>query len=247
MMDLLEEWLPEATLTPDVDVSTFFNRCEAIADSHGWVIDRRREYAGPGYDQLNIHLGSTDPEYPMIRMVASPRQPGKLSLDVVTSWTRHPIQYDEYMNTLRDSYAQLLDAYKLAHGKRPRIGLPHRPPRLDVATIDCSRIRYAAEKLGGLARTLAIGEGDARDRLINAFSTFHVIRPVDLPEPVKGHMQKIYEQITRKPARYNEGSVEATVRTMKNATAAAVLDRLLDIADAVQVLERICGDRRTAG
>ena len=133
-MDLLEERLPEPTLTPDVDVSTFFDRCEAIANARGWVIDRRREYAGQGYDQLNIHLESTDPGYPMIRMVASPRQPRKLALDVVASWTRRPIEYDEYVHMLRGSYVQLLDAYNLAHGKRLRLGMPRRPPLLDVAT-----------------------------------------------------------------------------------------------------------------
>jgi hypothetical protein len=246
-MDLLEDSLPEATLSPDVDVAVFFGRCEAIAQSHGWVIDRRREYAGPGYDQLNIHLEADDPGYPMLRMVASPRRPAKLSLDVVAAWTGHTIEYDEYVQTLRDSYGLLLDAYARAHSKRLRLGMPHRPPRLDIATIDCNRIRYASEKLGGLARTLAIGEGDARDRLINAFSTFHVIRPDDLPEPLKGHLKRVYEQITRKPARHQmEGSVEATVRTMKNATAAAILERLLEIADAVQIVQKVCDDRRGA-
>jgi hypothetical protein len=34
---------------------------------------------------------------------------------------------------------------------------------------------------------------------------------------------------------------------MKNATAAAILDRLLDIADAVQIVEKGCDDRRAAG
>lgn len=247
-MDLLEERLPEPTLRPDVDVAVFFDRCEDIAASQGWVVDRRRDFAGPGYHQLNIHLTSADPGYPIIRMVSSPRKPSKLTLDVVSSWSRRPIPYDEYVGVLRRSYSALLDAYKLAHGKRLHLRMPHRPPRLDPASIDCSRVRYAAEKMGGLARTLATGEGDARDRLISAFWTFHVIRPGDLPEPLKSHMQAIYDQITRRPARHRmEGSVEATVRTMRNATAARILERLLDIADAMRFLERICDDRRTAG
>ncbi len=245
-MNLLEESLPEPTLTPDVDIVTFFDRGEAIAQSQGWEIDRRREDAGPGYEQLNIHLGSTDGGYPILRMVSSPRHLGKLSLDVIAPWTTHPIEYDEYTQTLRASYTQLLAAYKLAYGKRLRIGMPRRGPRLEIETIDCNRIRYAGEKLGGLARTLATGEGDARDRLIKAFSTFHVIRPADLPDPLKFHMQQVYDRITRKPARHRmEGSVEATVRTMKNATAATVIDHLLDIADAVQRLEHICERRHT--
>jgi len=181
-------------------------------------------------------------------MVATPRQPGKLTLDVVTSWSKHPTDYDEYVGVLRPSYTTLLDAYKVVHGKRLRLGMPRRPPRLEPATIDCDRIRYAAEKLGGLARTLAAGQGDARDRLIGAFPTFHVIRPNDLPEPLKSHMQEIYDQITRKPGRHRmEGSVEATVRTMKNATAAGILECLLYVADAVHRLEEMCDDRRAAG
>jgi hypothetical protein len=247
-MDLLEERLPELSLTVDVARDAFFDRCESLASANGWRVDRRREYAGPGYDQLNLHLEPGVPGYPMLRMVATPGDPKRLGLDVVTSWSSRPLRYHEYLTAARASYRRLFDAYEKAYGKRLRLGVPRRPRTLDLATLDCNRISYAGEKFRGLYRTLAVGEGDARDRLINAFSTFHVIRPKDLPPPLREHLEWVYEQITRKPGRHRfEGSVEATVRAMKNATAARILERILDIADAIAVIEEICNRRRAAG
>lgn len=247
-MDLLEERLPDLRLTIDIAPSVFFDRCEAIAHTHSWAIDRRREYAGPGYNQLNLQLGTGDSGSPMLRMVATPEEAQRLRLDVVGEWVSSPVGYDEYVGVARAAYAQLFADYVVAHGKRLRLGLPRRPPRLDSGALDCNRIRYAAEKLGGLCRTLAIGKGDARDRLISGFATFHVIRPADLPPPLRAHLQWVYDQVTSKPARHRwEGSLEASVRTMKNVTAARVLERLIDIADAVETLEAICDRRRAAG
>jgi hypothetical protein len=247
-MNLLDEELPNLGLTIDVTATEFFDRCETLATARGWKIDRRREYAGPGYEQLNLYLEVGEPGYPMLRMVATPKSHNRLDVDVIASWRNRPVGYDEYLDIARAAYSRLLDAYAQAHGKRLRLGVPHRPPTLDLGSLDCNRIKYAREKFMGLSRTLATGEGDARDRLISAFSTFHVISPEDLPSPLREHMQAVYDEITRKPARHQwEGSVEATVRSMKNSTAARVLERLLGIDEAIKQLEKLCDDREAAG
>lgn len=244
-MDLLDIPLPEISLALDLEPATFFDRCEAIARARGWRVDRRPAYAGPGYDQLNIHLGGGPEGYPMVRMVSTPRKPRRLDLDVVSLWSRQPIDYDEYLTTAKNAYRTLLDAVKQVHGKRYKLGVPRRPESVDVSKLDCSRISYAAEKFCGITRSLAIGRGDARDRLINAFSSFHVIRPEDLPPPLRKHLTWIYAQITRRPARHKwEGSVQATVSTMKTATAARILERLVDLADAIEALDALCKGRR---
>lgn len=246
-MDLLEITLPDLRLRIDAEPPDFFDQCEVIARANGWQIDRRREFAGRGCDQLNLHLAAAAPGYPMLRMVTTPALGRHLRLDVVDHWKTLPIDYDEYLATARDSYSTLLKIYNTAHGTRYRLGVPRRPDAIDFTTLDCNRIGYAAEKFNGFSRTLAVHPGDARDRLISAFSTFHVIRPVDLPQPLRKHLEWIHRQITARPARSRlEGSVEATVRTMRNVTAARVLARLVDLADAIARLDEECS-RRPAG
>lgn len=240
-MDLLEVPLPELRLVLDQDTSTFFDRCEEIARDQGWNIDRRPAYAGPGYDQLNLHIGRGREGRPILRMVSTPDDKGRLSLDVVAEWTTSLIDYDEYVDVSKASYDRLLTEYKKRWDKRYRLGVPRKPKTVDFDRLDCSKISYAAEKFMGLTRSLAIGTGDARDRLVNAFTGLHVIRPEDLPEPLDSHLRWVYTEITKRPARHRfEGSVEATVRTMKNRSAARVLERLVDLAEAIDRLYEYC-------
>lgn len=245
-MDLLEIPLPELRLNIDIDPPSFFDECEAVAKANGWTVDRRREYAGRGYDQLNLHLGSGTKGYPMIRMVAVPRDPRRLRLDVVDHWASTPIDYDEYIETARSAYATLLRAMNRRMDKAYRLGVPRRPPSIDYTQVDCDRIAYASEKFTGLCRWLAVAPGDARDRLIKAFSSLHVIRPEDLPEPLRGHLARVFGELTKRPPRHRwEGAVEATVSSMKNKTASRILERLLEIGDAIERLDEHC--RRTSG
>lgn len=93
-----------------------------------------------------------------------------------------------------------------------------------MASVDCSKISYAAEKFSSLERSLAIGKGDARTRLANAYWTFHVICPCDLPPPLRQDLAWVYAQVTKRAARHpGEGEVEATTATMKSETAARIL------------------------
>jgi hypothetical protein len=240
-MDLLDIPLPVLRLRIGVHASVFFDRCEDIARACGWTADRRRQYGGPGYDQLNLNFGAGARGYPMIRMTVRPSSPDRLYLDIVADWKTSPPEYDEYLEVARTSYRTLLAEYKQAHGNRYRLGIPRRPVDVDLDSLDCARIGYAAEKLGGLCHSLAVGAGDARERLINAHWSFHVIRPEDLPEPLRGHLAWVYSEITRRPTRHRmEGSVEATVRTMKTATAARILERLVDLGAAVDRLYEHC-------
>lgn len=247
-MDLLDIPLPDMRMTVDIDPSVFLDRCEGIANKQGWKIDRRREYAGPGSDHLNLYVGNGPKSYPMLRMVVTPSASQRIGLDVVTFWKTSPLDYDEYVDAVRTLFTDLLRRYRAAHNKRYRIVAPRRPDRVNLRQVDCGRLSYVAEKLSGLCRSIAIGPADARDRLISAFWTFHVIRPDDLPPPLRKHMTWVWDQITKREPRHRmEGQVEATVRQMKNATAAKILERLVDIAAAVDVLDRRCnGARGTA-
>ncbi len=243
-MDLLDIPLPELRLRIDEKPAVFFDMCEQVARAREWAMERRREYAGPGYDQLNLYTGPSGSECPMIRMVAVPREPRRLRVDVIDDWRTTPIDYDEYLMTAKRLFGQLLGGIKRLTGKRYRLGVPRRPVAVDYGSLDCQPISYAAGKLRGLCRQLAVAPGDARDRLIGAYYTIQPVSPSDVPEPLRTHLAHLYAEITKRPARHSrEGAVEATVRTMKNQAAARLMERLLDIADAVARLDEYCRSR----
>jgi hypothetical protein len=184
-MDLLKESLPAISLRPDVPAAEFFDRCEAVARRRGYGIDRRREDAGPGYDHLNLHLGGADAP-PMVRMVATPRDPSRLDLDVVAPWSEHPIDYDEYLATAKSAYDKLLAEYAADYGPRLRLGISRKTPRLDMKTVNCGQIEYAQGKFHEAIRAMAVGAGDVRERIRSAWLILHVVRSDDLPVPSRG-------------------------------------------------------------
>ncbi len=53
---------------------------------------------------------------------------------------------------------------------------------------------YALEKLSAAVRILATGEGDARSRLISAFSAFGLLKP----DAVRQHSKLIISRLKRK-------------------------------------------------
>ena len=243
-MDLLEVALPTLTLRPRVPPGEFFDRCEHIAGGRGYRIDRRRAYAGAGFDQLNLYLGSGSRGYPMLRMVSTPRNKGRLSADVVAAWKSGPIDYDEYLNVAKSAYAKLLREYAARYSEPLRLGVPRRPIRLDLDSLDCHGISYAEGKFNTAVRSLAVGEGDARKRVTNVFSIIHVVRPEDLPPPLDRHLAWVYGKITSRPACHRlEGSVESTLDQMRNSTASEIAQRILDLADALSTLEQLCRRR----
>lgn len=239
-MGLLDEELPLLTLRPDVAPGEFFDRCEEIAHEEGYPIDRRREYAGLGYDQLNLHLDPVD-DYPMLRMVLTASSPTRLAADVVARWTSHPPTYEEYLSVAKSAYRELLSKYATRFGRRLRIGIPRRPTVFDPAKVDCNRIDYALSNLDQAVQAMAVGPGDVRQRLTSAFWTFHVVRPEDLPPPLDEHMQWVYDQLTHRPARYRgEGTVAATTAQMRRSTGVKIAERILAISDALREIHKKC-------
>jgi len=241
--ELLREQLPETYLRPYVEVDQFFERCEAIAHEAGFRIDRRREFAGPGYDQLNLYLGAGERDLPMLRMVSSPSLSDRLKVDVVAEWKSPGPAYEEYLETLKHSYLILFREYGDKHGRRLRLGVPRRAPRFDPTTVGCNRISYALEKLNSVMHTLTVGQGDARDRLKSASWNLLVLRADDLPVPLDRHWTWIMKKLTAREPRYQgEGSVEASLAQMRNSTASQIAERILKVHNALREIDRkVCG------
>jgi hypothetical protein len=241
-MELLDEPLPEGHLNPGVGAEEFFDRCEKLAAIEGWKVDRRRRYAGDGYDQLNLHLNGDDAP-PYVRMVATPAGKGRIDLDVVARWTKRPILCEEYRSTFIASYKRVLDAYKRQFGTRPRVFIHECPPHFDRSTVDCSRLSYVRGKFREALRSMAVGGGDIRERLRDAYLIFHVVRENELPVPLQEHYRWIVQRLTWRPARHRwEGSLDATVWQMRRRTGTKIAKRVQDIADA---LDELCDNSFT--
>jgi hypothetical protein len=75
----------------------------------------------------------------------------------------------------------------------------------------------------------------------SVFMIIHPVRASDLPEPLRKHLQWVYDEITWRPARHKlEGTVEATLAQMKNSTASKIAERVLALADALDELHHHC-------
>ncbi len=247
-MSLLAETLPDISLRPDVEATAFFDRCEAIAKAKGYRIDRRRNYAGRGFDLLNLHLAPSDDSEVMLRMVSTPNSKGRLKLDVVARWSSHSIPYDEYLKVAKAGYTQLLRDYAKTHNKRLRLGIPRRGAVFDPTVLDCGSIGYAWEKFSQAMRDMAIGEGDIRDRLRTAYMTVHVVRSEDLPAPLDAHLRWIREELTKRQARHShEGTLDATLAQMKRITGGRIAKRMQEISDALEELDQLCAQRSIRG
>jgi hypothetical protein len=92
---------------------------------------------------------------------------------------------------------------------------------------------YAYEKLRVALDGLATGAGDVRARLLNAFISFHTLKDGDFPEHLRSDYRWVIEQLNRFPpyqlsdGKIVRGSVEETLRRIKNSTGVAIAERLL--------------------
>jgi hypothetical protein len=236
---LLRVDLPEASFTIPCQPADFFDISEAIARERGWRIDRRREYAGPGYDQLNLYLGG-ETESPMLRMVATPDAGRRLSVDVVANWDRNGDEYETYTRVLRQTARVFLNEYNSRSDANVRLGLPRRPRTWSASTVDCDSLRYIQGKFDDAVRVLALGEGDMRSRMESAYLALIVVQEHDLPEPLRDHWAWVVEQLTHRAARHQwEGTLKATLSQMRNTTAQKIAERIYEIRAA---LHELCPD-----
>ena len=94
---------------------------------------------------------------------------------------------------------------------------------------------YINEKLGQAVHSLAILPGDVRNRLRFAFLDFHPLRESDFPPGLKKDWKWIMKQLTRFGPIYNYkgdvvvGSVDNTMRRIKNSTGVKIARRIYDL------------------
>ena len=92
---------------------------------------------------------------------------------------------------------------------------------------------YAYEKLLVAIEYMATGAGDVRERLANAFLSFHPVREEDFPPRLRKDWRWVKHQLTRYGPLVDEngkvfrGSVENTMHKIKRVTGVRIAKKLL--------------------
>lgn len=98
-----------------------------------------------------------------------------------------------------------------------------------------TRYNYAQEKLYVAIRSLAIGQGDVRTRLVDAFMSFHTLKEDDLPPKHRKDWRWIITQLTKHgpicdyKGKIYKGSVENTMSKIRNSTGLKIATKIVDI------------------
>lgn len=95
-------------------------------------------------------------------------------------------------------------------------------------------VDYAWEKLHVAVLVMARGSGSLQERLVDAFLSFHPIRPdEDLPAGLRPAYEAIVERLTEVEPRGDEGQVQATARAMGEADARQLIEDIVSLYDHV--------------
>lgn len=98
---------------------------------------------------------------------------------------------------------------------------------------------YAHEKLLGALESLATGPGDVRARLLTAYETFHPLTPSHFPLHLRKDFGWVLKQLKKREPIYDSkgrlvrGSVEETLRHIKNITGAKIATRIYRLYHAL--------------
>ena len=96
----------------------------------------------------------------------------------------------------------------------------------------------AAEKLSAAMHTLVCSSGDLRSRVHGAWTSFHTLRPDDLPGAVGEELRAIYADLTR----YGEtapgmGAVHGTLERLSDSDVQVLAERIWKLHEAVRDLD----------
>jgi hypothetical protein len=100
---------------------------------------------------------------------------------------------------------------------------------------DLNRYSYAQEKLYIALRDLSTGKGDVRSRLVDAFMAFYTLKENEFPPEFRNDWRWIIKELTKHGPEYDYegkvrfGSVENTMRKIKNSTAKKIAMKIFDI------------------
>jgi hypothetical protein len=103
---------------------------------------------------------------------------------------------------------------------------------------------YAHEKLLVALESLATGPGDVRERLLGAYQTFYPLKESHFPQHLRKDFRWVLEQMTKHEpiydykGRLDRGSVEQTLRRIKNVTGVKIATKIYRLYHALDAYVR---------
>jgi len=103
---------------------------------------------------------------------------------------------------------------------------------------------YALEKLSAAVRILATSEGDARSRLLLAYSVFGFLQPDAFPPALQPDYEAIRKEMTKRLPKSDaerrewatDGDAQANIRRMQNRTASKIATKIFDLEHSVRLV-----------
>lgn len=96
-------------------------------------------------------------------------------------------------------------------------------------------VGYACEKLFVAIETMATGSGDVRERLNDAFMSFHTLKEDDFPVELRDDWRWVIDQLTRfgpvldHNGEIYKGSVEHTMQRIRRSTGSKIAKRIFQL------------------
>jgi len=94
-------------------------------------------------------------------------------------------------------------------------------------SIEPYHAQYAYSKISEAVNILATHPGDVRKRLSAAYCRFCEASPEMLPPHIRSELEWVREQLNRFPARHGEGTLQATLRRIRNSTGVKIANRIV--------------------
>ena len=238
MTDLIRPSLPSLHVRLHRPAVVLFDEIERIAVQRGRTFVREKDYAGADTDLLSVRMAPPN-DQPTVRFVHWKAGAEQIKCDVVDTWPNGQPTYDTYKASAKRFIGQALREYRLATGDQLRLHIGKRDPLWDWhgVPIDCRNVSYPKEKLAVAVHSLAVGLGPIRDRLVDAFMSFHMLTPNDFPGPLASQFSWIKDELTRRPPRdERDGRIWATIASMRNARAVRIAERIVALKEALDEL-----------
>lgn len=107
-----------------------------------------------------------------------------------------------------------------------------------------NRYYYAYEKLLTALDSLATGAGDVRERLLNAFWSFHPLKEEHFPANLQADYRWVMKELTKfgpvldHAGAVRVGSVENTLKRIRRTTGVKIAERLLHLYHELESMHR---------
>ena len=102
-----------------------------------------------------------------------------------------------------------------------------------------TNVQYASEKFSQAVYYLAVGEGDVRSRLRNAYQEFHTVRGDELPAELRPCFEWICHELTKRPEKFpGQGRLDATLARIRNSTGSKIAKRIYDFHEQIEGIIR---------